>query len=114
TRAIVLGVCDFLAVAPSAGCGAERRVEEPHLESAVIAVVRRILLDGLQERTLAANLSSEMVAAAASWAIYGAAKEWLKTPGRGSSEQGAEAIMELLLPMLHSVHSPAEAQKARN
>jgi AcrR family transcriptional regulator len=104
-RAIVLGVCDFLTVAPGVGCGGERRVEEPHLESAIIAVVRRMFLDGLQGRTVGENLSSEMVASAASWAIYGAAKEWLKTPGRCSSEQAAEAVMELVSPMLHAVHA---------
>jgi AcrR family transcriptional regulator len=101
-RAIALGVCDFLAGAPGIGCGGERRVEEPHLESAVIAVVRRMLLGGLQDQT--ENLSSEMVASALSWAIYGAAKEWLKTPDRCSSEEAAEAMMELLSPMLHAVH----------
>ena len=111
-RAIVLGVCDFLIGAPGIGCGGERRVEEPHLESAIIAVVRRIFLDGLQDRTLAENVSLEMVAAAASWAIYGAAKEWLKTPERSSSEEAAEAVMELVSPILHSVH-PAEAELNR-
>jgi AcrR family transcriptional regulator len=105
-RAIVLGVCDFLAGAP--GGGGERRVEEVHLESAIIAVVRQILLNGLQDRTLERNFSSEMVAAATSWAIYGAAKEWLKTPDRCSSEHAAEAVLELISPMLHAVH-PAEA-----
>jgi hypothetical protein len=45
-----------------------------------------------------------MAAAAASWGIYGAAREWLKTPGRGSSEQAAKTITKLVLPMLHSVH----------
>src|SRR6516164_965588 len=65
-RAIVLGVCDFLTSAPGIGCGGERRVEEPHLESAIIAVVGHILLDGLQHQTLPANVSAEMAAAAAS------------------------------------------------
>jgi AcrR family transcriptional regulator len=109
-RAIVLGVCDFLTSAPGIGCGGERRVEEPHLESAIIAVVRHIFLDGLQHQTLPGNVSVEMAAAAASWAIYGAAKEWLKTPDRCSSEQAAESVMELVLPMLHSVHQAAGAQ----
>lgn len=101
-RAIVLGVCDFLAGAPGANCCGERRVEEPHLESAVIAVVTHMLLQGMQAHPLEGNRSPEMTAAAASWAIYGAAKQWLKTPGRSPSERAAEAIMELILPMLHA------------
>ncbi|MBV8968878.1 MAG: TetR/AcrR family transcriptional regulator, partial [Verrucomicrobia bacterium] len=102
-RGIVLGVCDFLLGAPGIGCSAERRVEEPHLESAIIAVVRRMFLEGLHAHPPAGDLSPEMVASAASWAIYGAAKEWLKTPGRSSSEEAAEAVLALVSPMLHSV-----------
>ena len=104
-RGIVLGVCDFLVGTPGIGCSAERRVEEPHLESAIIAVVRRMFLEGLHTHPPAGNLSPEMVAAAASWAIYGAAKEWLRTPGRSSSEEAAEAVLALVSPMLHSVFS---------
>ncbi len=100
-RAIVLGVCDFLTADPGTTTCSERRVEEPHLESAVIAVVKHMLLDGLRKSS-EGNRSPEMTAAAASWAIYGAAKEWLKSAERGSSEQAAEAIMGLILPMMHA------------
>src|SRR5271154_4977444 len=41
-RGIVLGVCDYLTVAP----GKERQGQmEPHMESAVVAVVRHMILD---------------------------------------------------------------------
>jgi AcrR family transcriptional regulator len=102
-RAIVLGVCDFLAGRPGAGCVVERRVEEPHLESAVIAVVRRMILEGLKNHQAGGGrLTPEMIATAASWAIYGGAKEWLRTPDRSSSEEGADAVAGLVLPMLHA------------
>jgi len=100
-RAIVLGVCDFLAGTPNAGCGGERRVEEPHMESAVIAVVRHMILEGLKKHPTGGRLTPEMVATTASWAIYGGAKEWLQTPNHQPSEEAADAVLELVLPMLH-------------
>jgi AcrR family transcriptional regulator len=109
-RAIVLGVCDFLTSAPGIACGGERRVEEPHLESAIIAVVRHMFLAGMKDHPLPGNVSAEMAAAGASWAIYGAAKEWLKTPDRSSSEQAAEAVLELVSPMLHAIHQTEAAE----
>jgi AcrR family transcriptional regulator len=108
-RAIVLGVCDFLAGTPSAGCGGERRIEGPRLESAVIAVVRHMILDGLRNHPSGGSLTPEMIATTASWAIYGGAKEWLQTPNREPSEEAADAILGLVLPMLH----PADALSTR-
>ncbi len=101
-RAIVLGVCDFLAGTPSAGCGGERRIEGPHLESAVIAVVRHMILEGLKKHPSGGRLTPEMIATTASWAIYGGAKEWLQTRNREPSEEAADAILGLVSPMLHS------------
>jgi AcrR family transcriptional regulator len=106
-RAIVLGVCDFLAGTPSAGCDGGRRIEGPHLESAVIAVVRHMILDGLRKHPSGGRLTPEMIATTASWAIYGGAKEWLQTPNRETSEEAADAILGLVLPMLHAADATA-------
>src|ERR1700678_2017248 len=47
-RAMVQGVCDYLAAAPGMEC--ERQLQmEPHTEAAVIAVVRRMLLNGMKQ-----------------------------------------------------------------
>jgi hypothetical protein len=46
-----------------------------------------------------------MAAAAASWAIYGAAKEWLRTPGRCPAERTADLILALVARIL----APVEA-----
>jgi AcrR family transcriptional regulator len=43
---IVLAVCDYLAGTPGIQSDRQRLIE-PHLESAVIAVVRRLVLEGL-------------------------------------------------------------------
>jgi AcrR family transcriptional regulator len=102
-RAIVLGVCDYLAGTP---CRGNDRQMQPHMESAVVAVVRRMLLDGLRQNAAlpptGPNVSPEMLASAASWAIYGAAKEWSQTPNRLPSEEIAETVAALVIPILHS------------
>ena len=94
-RAIVQGVCDYLVTAPGAECTRQL----PHMEAAVIAVVRNMLLKGLKEHPPAEGVSAEMLAATLSWAIYGAAKEWVRTPGRCSSDEVVEQVMGLVQPM---------------
>ena len=98
-RAIVLGVCDYLASMPALECERQRQLE-PHLESAVIAVVRAMLLAGLKDHPSIHAVSPEMIATTASWAIYGGAKEWVKTPKRVASEQAADTVMTLIAPIL--------------
>src|SRR6266404_3342096 len=44
-RSIVLAVCDYLARMHGPDC---QRQSQPHMEAAIIAVVRRILVDGLK------------------------------------------------------------------
>jgi len=48
--------------------GDRQRLMEPHLESAVIAVLRRMVLDGLKQHPADRPVSPEMVATAWSWA----------------------------------------------
>jgi hypothetical protein len=67
-----------------------------------VAVVRRMLLNGLRQHQPENAVSPEMVAATASWAIYGAAKEWSRTPNRPASEMMAETVVHLVAPILHS------------
>lgn len=99
-RAMVLGVCDYLAATP----GIERqRQMEPHMESAVIAVVRRMILGGLKMHATKSAASPEMIAATISWAIYGAAKEWVRTPDRCSSDEIVETVMTLVSPIFASM-----------
>jgi AcrR family transcriptional regulator len=102
--AIVLGVCDFLAGSPCHGPNRDRQME-PHMESAVVAVVRNMLLNGLKQHKPTGPVSPEMLSAAASWAIYGAAKEWSQTPNRPPSEEVAQTVVRLVGPILHPAPS---------
>lgn len=98
-RAIVLGVCDYLEGLPVLACEQRRQVE-PHLEAAIITVVRQMVLQGFQTHAPSAVVSAEMVATMVSWAIYGGAKEWLHTPDRPASERAADTVMLLVEPIL--------------
>ena len=103
-QAFILGVCDYLAEMPGLACGQQRQLE-PHLESAIIAVVRGILLEGMQKHPFVQGASAEMRATTISWAICGAAKEWVRTPNRIPSEAIVDTVMSLVAPMMG--HTPA-------
>lgn len=92
-NAIVLAVCDYLA---------RTRGLEPHLESAIIAVIRRMILDGLRHHSSRAAVPLEMIATTTSWAIYGAAQEWVRQPDHCLSEEIVETILTLVTPILES------------
>ena len=96
-RAIVLAVCEYLARMQGPSC---TRHLEPHMESAIISVVRRILLEGLRRHPPQNEAGPEMTAATASWAIYGAAREWAQTPDRKASAEIANTVVMLVSPIL--------------
>ena len=105
-RGMVQGVCDYLAAAPGM---CERQLQmEPHMEAAVIAVVRGMLLKGLKLHPPAEGVSPEMLAATLSWAMYGAAKEWLRTPGRCSAEDVVDQVMALVQPVFGAAFAGTE------
>jgi AcrR family transcriptional regulator len=101
-NAIVLGVCDYLASTPGMTCERRRQIEPP-MESAVIGVVRYMILEGLQKHPTMSGVSPEIVATTVSWAIYGAAKEWVQTPNRCPSEEIAETVVNLVSPIFSSM-----------
>lgn len=90
-KAMVLALCDYLS---------GLRQLEPHMESGIIAVVRKLILDGMQQHPANDSISAEMRAAILSGAIYGAAKEWAQTKRRAPAEQIAETVMRLLVSVL--------------
>ena len=99
---LITTVCDFLASVPR-HCAGHHSQMEPHLESAIIAVVRRMILDGLQRHPSASTTPPELIASTVTWAIYGAAQEWFRTPNRPSSDEVSKTIVTLVSPLLNSV-----------
>jgi AcrR family transcriptional regulator len=107
-KSMVLGVCDYLAEMPGLACSRQRTLE-PHMESAVIAVVRGMLLEGLKRHPPENGATREMIATTLAWAIYGAAKEWVRTPERCSSEEIVATIVGLVSPMMMTGHEATAA-----
>jgi AcrR family transcriptional regulator len=95
-QAIVVALCDYLTRMQGPDC---KRQWAPHMETAIIGVVRRTLLDGLQRHPRENAIAPEMVAATASWAIYGAVKEWVRTPDRCPPEEIAKTVRTLVAPI---------------
>jgi hypothetical protein len=105
--AISLAVCDHLTPTHT-GCSACHRQTafEPLVEAAVTAAIRRVLIEGMPKDHLTTGLPPVMIATTASWAIYGAVKEWSSTPNRPPVEEIVPLILQLVLPILQTA-SPA-------
>jgi AcrR family transcriptional regulator len=117
-RAIILAVCDYLAHVHTSSTTCERQgAFEPLAEAAITAAIRRVLMEGMPKANLVPELPPAMIATTASWAIYGAAKEWFNTPNRPSAEEIVPVILELVLPILqtaNAVDSPDSRAVAQN
>ena len=99
--AIILAACDYLS--ESRGDSAECRRQsafEPLIEAAITAAIRRVLMGGVTKGGLVSGLPPEMIVTTASWAIYGAVKEWINTPARVPAEEIVPLILQLVFPIL--------------
>ncbi len=101
--AITTAMCDYLSGLPGGDCAEHRRLEM-HFESALMTVVRKMILGGMAKHSPPASAagSPELIAATISGAIYGGVSEWARNPNRVPVEQAASSIAALILPMLPS------------
>jgi AcrR family transcriptional regulator len=102
-RALILATCNYLV--HSHGDGTEcqgHSAFQPLIEAAMTTAIRRVLMAGIQKSSPVTGPSPEMIATAASWALYGAVKEWFNTPGRPPAEEVVPLIMRLVVPILES------------
>ncbi len=97
-KAIVIGVCSYLAEMPGARFAVQRQSGK-HLETAIVAVVRGMILVGLKSHSPGTDVSPELLASTVAWAIYGAAKEWVSTPNRVCVESIANTIEGMVVPI---------------
>jgi AcrR family transcriptional regulator len=104
--AIILAACDYLAQTHSNPAVCNRQSAfEPLVDAAITTAIRRVLEKGMPEPEPPSLPSAGMIAAAASWAIYGAVKQWFFTPNHPPAEQAVPAILELVLPILQQTKS---------
>src|SRR5580692_7001512 len=107
-QAIILAVCDYLAEVQSS-LSSKQHQFEPFVEATVIDQVRVVLLDGFRHHPVERRIPEEVIAATASWAIYGAAKQWVHSPDRASPEEFVPLAAELVHPIIMAGAPPATA-----
>jgi AcrR family transcriptional regulator len=97
-RAIALGVCDYLA--ETTGCPSQ--LTKMPLEGSIIPVVEGIFREGAIKHGLTPNAETQLLATAAAWAIFGAARRWYQTPDRIPAEEMAAKIEAMVRPVFLS------------
>jgi AcrR family transcriptional regulator len=113
-RALILATCDYLTQTHSGGAACQRQSAfEPLVESAIASAIRRVLIAGMPKSASNAGPPPEMIATAASGAIYGAVKEWFNTPGHPSAEEIVPFILQLVLPVLETA-TPVTADPVKD
>jgi AcrR family transcriptional regulator len=96
---IILALCDYL-IEVQKSQSSDRLQFEPFVEATVIDQIRLVLLEGFRKHPRESRIPLEMVAATASWAIYGAVKQWVDTPDRAPAEEFVSVATELVQPVL--------------
>lgn len=96
---IILATCDYLTESHGDRACTKQNAFEPLMESAMTAAIRRVLIRGMKD---GATDVSEMVATTASWAIYGAVKQWFYTPEHAPAEEIVGRILQLVMPILEA------------
>ena len=96
---IVLAVCDYLAELQKSRASKQRQFEA-FVEGTVIDQIRVILMDGYKKHPAEGTNNPDLIAATASWAIYGAAKQWVNTPERIPAEEFVATAVNLVRPIL--------------
>jgi AcrR family transcriptional regulator len=104
-QVILLAVCDYL-VEVQKSLSSKQHQFEPFVEATVIDQIRIVLLDGSRKHPMERRIPAEMIAATASWAIYGAVKQWVNTPDRVPAEEFVRVAVELVLPIIMAGTEP--------
>jgi hypothetical protein len=73
------------------------------MDTAIVSVVRRLILEGFTHRPPKPGVPVELVSSTIAWAIYGAAKEWAVSPKRMSVDRIGETIEKIVAPVLTAV-----------
>src|SRR3984893_11988381 len=98
-KAIILALCDYLLEVQKSH-SSDRFQFEPFVEATVIDQIRLVLLEGFRRHPQERRIPQEMIAAAASWTIYGAVKQWVNTPDRAAAEDFVSVAIELVQPVV--------------
>jgi AcrR family transcriptional regulator len=97
TKAIALGVCEYLA--RILDCQSSATIP---LERALIPVLETIYLEVIAKQKLSRGVDAATFATMIAWAIYGAAYQWAQFANRKPAAQMAAAIEMLVDPMIRT------------
>jgi AcrR family transcriptional regulator len=98
---IALAACDYLRECHSSHEACQRQTAfEPLIDAAIINAIRRLLSGGVTQAASTSAFPPEMIATTASWAIFGAVKQWFDTPDRQPAEEIVPIILRLVVPIL--------------
>ena len=113
-RAIILATCDYITQihANSVECNRQNAFE-PLIEAAITTAIRRVIMNGMPKESASPGLSTDIIGTAASWAIYGAVKEWFYTPNHAPAEEIVPSILQLIIPILMAA-GPVDSQQIEN
>jgi AcrR family transcriptional regulator len=104
-KVIILAVCDYLSEVHQS-LSSKQHQFEPFVEATVIKQIREVLMDGFQKHPMKRSMPQELIAATASWAIYGAVKQWVNTAERIPAEQFVDVAVALVQPILMAGTEP--------
>jgi AcrR family transcriptional regulator len=110
---IALAMCDYLTGMPRVDCPEHRRLEK-HFESALMSVVRRMILEGLSQHPPSLAAPPELIAATITGAIYGGVSEWARTQNRRPVEEAVRTIAALANAMLVTGPSAPDIASGHN
>jgi AcrR family transcriptional regulator len=99
--AIIRATCDYLTLMHQdvTACN-KQSAFEPLVDAAIIAAIRRVIARGNPQNESHSERPSELIASTASWAIYGAVRQWFYTPDHSPAEDVVPKILQLVLPIL--------------
>ncbi len=101
--AVILAAGDYLTQMETGDGACQRQSAfQPLVDAAIVRAIGRVLAEGIPgaEGGTAIGPGREIVAAAASWALYGAVKEWFRMERRVPAEEMVGMVLELVLPIL--------------
>ena len=98
-RKIFLGITDFMI--NMLGDQKHSMRLDPHMELSILAVVRGLVMDGLNQYPADWGVSQQTLANTVSWGLYGAARDWVFSHPRIAAEQLVDGVTGLLAPLVH-------------
>jgi AcrR family transcriptional regulator len=106
-KAIIAATCDYLVLMQEGHAECRGRSSfEPFADAAITTSIVRVLTRAHQGQP---PVPSEIAASAASWAIYGAVRQWFRSPNRPPTDVIVPEILALVLPILTQAFTLAPA-----